>query len=170
MYGPFNDVPKVTEEQPRTVWLECKPSDSDVILQVLGSSNLVQHINVTPIAVQVMSIHEHEIYLLAVKLKTKQQLKDESLMKDFCNSDDSSLACPQVYQFCKKCRNPLMFCECEPLKAQLASIEAKEKDRRSDNPMYSQISAITPPADVCPTCKKRFHNGGLCNCSLNDHS
>ena len=102
---PFNDVPKVTEEQPRTVRLECKPSDSEVILQVLGSSNLVQHINVTPIAVQVMSIHEHEIYLLAVKLKTKQQLKDEAAAPDPI----------MEAHLCRKCRNPHMFCECEPL-------------------------------------------------------
>ena len=142
--APFNDVQKVTEETQRTVWLECKPIDCDIILHVLASSNLVHHINVTPVAVQVMSIHEHDINLLAVKLKTKQQLKDED---ELANRDKHN--CEMVDTlYGKVCeeRNEA-YAERASLKIKLEAIEAKEKDRQSDNPMYSRAKVSC--CDVC---------------------
>ena len=99
------------ENTVRTLWVECKPSDSDELLRVLGSSNLVQHIAVTPMSVQVMTIHEHDIHLLAIKLKTKMQLEAERVNVLTYPTPDPIIQA----QDCPKCGSPRMFCVCEPL-------------------------------------------------------
>ena len=92
------------EEKEITVWVECKTSDHQELLQMLGASDLVGNISVTPVTLNVMSVREQGIMLLGIKKKTKKQMQEDAKKKEIAAQEFFEL------QNCQICKVPLMFC------------------------------------------------------------